>query len=267
MIMRVSGATVLITGASSGIGAALALACAQNGGRVALLARTASTLEWLAATIRSAGGVARAYPCDITDANAVERVVAQITAELGPPQLVVNNAGAGRWLFVEETSPQEAAAMVALPYLGAFYVTKACMSHVIAQRGHFVFVNSPAALVPWPGATGYTAARWALRGFTAALRTDLRGTGVRITQVIPGFVASSYFANNPGVLERIPGIARWLLPKLTPTQAAYTILAAIERDQAEIVFPTMLRIMQIVDYLIPGLIPGLAAITGARRGE
>jgi short-subunit dehydrogenase len=263
--MKIAGRTIVITGASSGIGAALAKAAAAAGGRVVLLARTAAALEQVAGEIHAAGGVATLYPVDLTDAGAVERVARTLLADIGAPDILISNAGAGRWLFVEETSPEEAVAMMAMPYFAAFYLTRALLPAMLARRaGLIVYVNSPAALVAWPGATGYTAARWALRGFAEALRADLHGTRVRVTTVIPGKVSSSYFDNNPGVERRAPKLAR-LLPTLTPEQAAAMILRGIERDQRQIIIPGALRVLTRLNAIAPGLVRWLTTVTGTRR--
>jgi short-subunit dehydrogenase len=263
--VKIAGHTILITGASYGIGAALARAAAAGGARVVLLARTQAALEEVAAAIRAAGGTAALYPVDLTDARAVERVAHTLLAEVGTPDIVISNAGSGRWLFVEETSAEEAVAMMAMPYFAAFYLTRALLPAMLRRgAGHLVYVNSPASLVAWPGATGYAAARWALRGFVEALRADLYGTRIRVTVAIPGKVSSSYFANNPGTEERAPGLAR-LLPTLTPEQTAAQILRAIERDQRQIIVPGGLRMLYRLNALAPGLVRWLTIVTGARR--
>ncbi|GAB4210023.1 MAG: SDR family oxidoreductase [Roseiflexaceae bacterium] len=204
--MRIKGSTALIPGASSGIGAALARELARRGARVVLLARTAAALEALATEVRAAGGQADVFPVDLADPAAVEQIAPAILAQVGPPDLLINNAGVGRWLFLEETSAEEAAAMMAVPYFAALAVTRAFLPAMLARRKHgsIVFVNSPAALMPWPGATTYTGARWALRGLAEALRADLHGTRLRVTTVVPGKVSSSYFDNNPGSSSASP---------------------------------------------------------------
>jgi short-subunit dehydrogenase len=262
--MKIAGHTILITGASYGIGAALARAAAAAGARVVLLARTQAALEEVAADIRAAGGTAALYSVDLTDAGAVERVVRALLAEVGTPDIVISNAGAGRWLFVEETSAEEAVALMAMPYFAAFYLTRALLPAMLKHgAGHIVYVNSPASLVAWPGATGYAAARWALRGFAEALRADLHGTRIRVTTAIPGKVSSSYFISNPGTEERAPGLAR-LLPTLTPEQCAAQILRGIERDQRQIIIPGALRMLYRLHAIAPGLVRWLTTVTGVR---
>lgn len=257
---------VLITGASYGIGAATARAFGRRGAHVILLARTQSALEEVARDIRAAGGAASVYPVDLTDSYAVDAVVQQVLAETGVPDVLLSNAGAGRWLFIEETTPEEAVAMMAMPYFAAFYITRALLPAMRARgSGHLAYVNSPASLVVWPGAAAYSAARWALRGFVEALRAEVHGTRLRVTAIIPGLVATTYFAHNPGVLERVPGLARRLLPVLTADQAAIAIVDGIERGKHEIVLPGMLRLLYAVHTVAPGLVRYLTILTGAKR--
>jgi short-subunit dehydrogenase len=262
--MKISGRNIVVTGASRGIGQATARALARAGGRVALLARSPE-IERVAAEIVAQGGDARGYAVDLTDAAAVARTARRIESDLGAPDIVINNAGAGRWLFVEETPPEEAVAMMASPYFAAFFVTKAFLPAMLARnQGYIVNVTSPTAWLPWPGATGYTAARWAIRGFTEALRADLYDTAIQILLVVPGKVSSTYFEHNPGAEERLPRITR-LVPTLTPEQVAAAVVRGIERDRREIVVPAILRLVMLSRVLAPAVVDRLMFRTGARR--
>jgi len=260
--MRIAGSTVLITGASSGIGAATARAVARAGGRPVLLARSAGTLHELATEL---GGGVRAYAVDCADRDAVARVAPLIADEVGTPDVVVNNAGAGRWLYLEETEPEELEAMIGAPYLAAAFVTRAFLPAMIERgSGLIVNVNSPVAFVPWPGAVGYGAARWALRGLDELLRMDLAGTGIHVSQVVPGPVSSDYILHNPGVAESFPGIAK-LIPTLTPDQVAKTIVRAIERERRLVFTPFVLRALLSFDRMVPRLVPWFTRRTGRKR--
>ena len=265
--MNLSGATALVTGASSGIGAATARALARHGARVLLLARTASALESVASGIRAAGGHAEVCPVDLSDAEAVDRVFEALEARGLHPGFVVNSAGAGRWLFTEETSPAEMVQQMAAPYFAAFYVTRRCLPAMLAARaGHIVNVNSPVARIGWPGAAGYSAARHALYGYTHALRLDLHGTGVGVTSVIPGRVSSEYFDRNPGVLERAPRAAN-LIPTVTPDQVAEAVIYGLRHNRREVVLPFMLRVFFGLNVVAPRLMEWLAVRTGYRHAS
>jgi uncharacterized protein len=264
--MKIKGRAIVVTGASRGIGQFAARALARAGGRVALLARSPEVLQ-VATEIVSEGGEAQGYCVDLTDPAAVVRVGRQIVSDIGEPEIVINNAGAGRWLHVEETPPEEAAAMVASPYLAAFYVTREFLPSMLSRRdGYIVNVNSPVAWLPWPGATAYMCARWALRGFTEALRTDLHGTGIKVMTLVPGKTSSTYFEHNPNSEERLPRITRWIRT-LTPEEVAATLVNGIERDRCEIVFPWTLKLVFILHAVAPGLVNSMMNSTGWHRGR
>jgi short-subunit dehydrogenase len=265
--VNINGRLALITGASSGVGAAAAKAIARRGGRVLLVARTTSALEQVAAEIRAAHGEARVYPADVSDRLDVDRLARTIKDQVGTPDILINNAGAGRWLSVDETDPAEVAPMMAVPYFAAFYITRAFLPEMLRRgSGHVVNMTSPAAYMPWPGASAYTAARWTMRGFNAALRADLNGTGIGVTLVSPGRVSSAYFANNPGSEERIPSIAR-LYGTLTPEQVGAAIVRAVEREQREVIMPLALQLTVMLHNVLPGPIDWMLAKTGWNRSQ
>lgn len=251
----------MITGASRGIGAAMARAFVEEGSHVHLVARSEATHD-VAAEL---GARATAWIADVTDDNAVARMAAGVMGESGPPHVVVNNAGSGRYLFVEETTPQEARDQIASPYLAAFFVTRAFLPGMLGlRRGRIVNVTSPAARIPWPGATGYSAARWAMRGFNAALVADLHGTGVGTTLVTPGKVSSSYFQNDPASEMRVPGATK-LVPTVTPDQVARAVVRGVARDSSSVVLPWQLRWLFALHHVLPGPIDALIVRTGWRR--
>lgn len=263
--MRLPGKIALVTGASTGIGAATARVLAARGAHVVLVARSADKLGAVVAQIERDGGAAGAFPADVGDTRAVAALATRVKAELGVPDVIVNNAGAGRFLFVEETDPEEWVRMTAVPYHAAAFVTRSFVQEMLARgSGWIVNVNTPISRIAWPGAIGYAGARWALRGFSAALRTDLRGTGLGVSEVVPGKVSSEYFRANPGAEERIPRIARFLRT-LTPEQVGVAIADAVERERYEVVIPVELRLLELSSRLTPRLAEWLSWRTGARR--
>ncbi len=150
------------------------------------------------------------------DARAIAETSARIKREAGTPDILINNAGAGRWLSVLETSAEEAHAMIEVPYLAAFNLTRAFLPKMIARGcGAIACVTSPASYVVWPNAAAYIAARHAMLGFTESLRADLRRTGIDVTLVVLGAVETAYWQHNPGSRERLPEANSILAPIMT----------------------------------------------------
>jgi NADP-dependent 3-hydroxy acid dehydrogenase YdfG len=261
--MNPHGKIALITGASSGIGASTARALADAGARVILVARRVGELEQVAASIGR--GRATVYSVDLSIASAVTALADQITATLGTPDIIVNNAGAGQWKFVEATTPEEAVQMMAVPYFAAFYITHAFLPGMLRRNtGHIVNVSSVGSRFVWPGATAYIAARWAVRGFTEALRADLARTGIRVTLYESGVVRSAYWVNNPGSRERVPKLGN-LVPELTPAAAARAIVRGVKREQKLVVVPFMMRLTYWQHAIFPGVVQALMTHTGYKE--
>jgi short-subunit dehydrogenase len=265
--MEIGGRNILITGASSGIGAAAAVAMARAGAAsVALVARGEEGLQRTAGRVRALGATAEVFSADLADPGAGEAVARAVVARIGAPDVLVNNAGAGRWLFTEDTPASDAAAMMAVPYLAAFAITRVALPAMLARRrGAIVNVTSPAAFCPWPGASAYAVARWAMRGFTEALRADLAGTGIHVALVAPGEVSSPYFEHNPGSHERLPRVARLFYRVLEVDEAAALIVRAVERERDLVVAPALLRVTLALHRLFPAPVEWLVRHTGARR--
>ncbi|MGR6520181.1 SDR family NAD(P)-dependent oxidoreductase (plasmid) [Rhodococcus erythropolis] len=254
-----------MTGASSGIGAATALALATAGAEVILVARTPGPLTEMVELIRFRGGRAHALPADLTSHSDVEDFADQVLGEIGVPDIIVNNAGAGRFLFLDETDPEEAVQMMAAPYFAAFFVCRAFVTAMVARgSGNLLQINTPVATVPWPGAVGYASARYALRGLTESLRQDLRGTGVRVSSVTPAKVDTPYFESNPGAAERIPRIEK-LLGTMTPEQVADVVVSAIRRDADDVHAPWRWAALHPIARAIPRPFHWLAWRTGTKH--
>jgi uncharacterized protein len=255
----------VITGASSGIGAATALALARRGWALALVARRADRLSAVAAEVRALGGHALTAAIDAGDAAAVLAMRDRVVARLGVPDAIVNSAGGGSWRWMEDTAPRDFDAMLAAPLRAAWNTTHAFMADLIgAGRGVIVHIGSPASLAPWPGATGYTVARWGLRGLHEALRQDLAGTGVRSCHVLFGEVTSEYFVANPDTHQHIPRVAR-IIPVITPERAATVVIRTIDRPRTQVFHPWVLALLQVANRVSPRLVALVARRTGRRR--
>lgn len=264
--MDVRGKLVVVTGASQGIGAATSRTLAQLGARVVLIARTEAKLQAVAEQIAAVGGEAHVRACDLSDPDAVQAMADAVTSELGVPDVIINSAGAGRWLSVEETPIAEAVQMMHAPYFAAFFTTRAFLPKMIERRsGLIVHVQSPMSRVVAGGCTGYAASRYALRALHEGLRADLRGTGVKTCEAMFGEVESDYFTNNPGSQERIPKIATAMIRKLSAEQVAKLLLVAIRKEPAQFVRPFMLMVILAQLWMFPRLVRWLVVKTGWQR--
>ncbi len=246
---------VLVTGASSGIGEATAKLYAAHGARVLLLARNAERLEGAVAAIKRDGGEARTFPIDLADASAVAELAARVERDFGTPDILINNAGAGRWLPFLDTTAEEALAMIEVPYLAAFNLTRALLPGMLARRsGAIACITSPASYLAWPSASAYTAARRALAGFAEVLRSELAGTGVTVTLVVLGLVESAYWQHNPGSRQHLPPVNPKLAPPMSPEAAAEAIVAGVEARKQTVVKPAILRALFLLNALAPSLV-------------
>ncbi len=232
----------LLTGASSGIGRSLARRIAATGEPVALLARRRELLDTLVAEIEAAGGCALALPCDVTDPVAVRESVRCAEAALGPCTRLVANAGGGAPTPLEEFSAASVRSAIELNLLGVVHCIDAVLPGMLERRhGHLVATSSLAGYRGLPGASAYSAAKGALTNLMESLRIDLRGRGVDVTVIAPGFVRAKEGAkkkdNRPFLLELEPATAR--------------MHRAIERRRAFYAFPRPLVALAWLGRVLP----------------
>ena len=192
--MRLQDAVVVITGASSGIGEATALAFAREGSRVVLAARRIDRLDALSARIRDEGGQAIAVGCDVTQAEQLERLPGVVREAFGPTDVLINNAGIPGCGPFAKLTPEEIEDVVRVNILGVMLGARAFLPGMVSRgRGHIVNVASLAGRFAWPGATVYSATKHAVVAFSEALHFETERRGVHVTAVNPGFVATEGF--------------------------------------------------------------------------
>jgi short-subunit dehydrogenase len=257
---------VLVTGASSGIGAALARRLGQEGAVVLLLARTEEKLGAVAADVKAAGGSAHVFPVDLYDKEATAAVVARIREQLGVVDVVVNNAGAGHWVEIDAQSVDDAEEAMTLPLLAAFRVTLPFLPAMVGQAsGLVVTVTSSASLTAVPGTGAYNIARKGMQAFHEQLHEDLRNTGVRSLIVNAAEVTSDYFKTHADSHERIPKLAQRVLGKATPEEAADAMVAAMKSGRRELYLPWRFALLRPLFQHTPWFITFLARTSGWRR--
>ncbi len=205
MDIDLSGRVIAITGASSGIGEATALACAAAGASVALAARRADRIEALAKRIEDDGGRALAIPTDVGEEDQARAFVQRAHAELGRLDGLVNNAGVMLLGPIDGAPTEEWRRMIHANLFGVLYCTHAALPLMRAQgSGDIVNVSSVAGRVARAGSGVYNLTKWGVNAFSEALRQECVGAGIRVTIVEPGAVATELPGHNrPPVLEQM----------------------------------------------------------------
>lgn len=251
--------TVFITGASGGIGRALALEYAKKGAQVALAARRLPELEAVAREVRGLGATANVYVLDVSDRDAVVDVVRRAEHDLGSLDMVIANAGVGGKDTLGHASTLEwstVSRVINVNVLGALATLMAAVPIMMAQqRGHLVGVSSLAGKRGLPSFGAYSASKAALSAFLETLRIDLARAGIRVTDVQPGFVETS-------MLDRSvhPAPFAW-----TAEKAARVIVRRLERAPATIAFPWPLAALSSFSRSLPPWIYDPIARSAARR--
>ena len=246
---KIAGMNWFITGASSGIGRALALELAKQGHSVALFARSADKLEAVAREVEAVGGKALVLAGDVRDAEAVVMAVQKAESTLGPLDRAVAVAGLATISpFLEQTTEQ-ARTMIETNTLGAIHLAHAVLPVMVARkRGHLCIVASILGRMGVANMSVYAGSKFALLGFAQGLRAELRGTGVGLTVVCPATVETP-FLDKAG-RTHLPRQDRFL-PRLTPEQVAHAVVRAVKRKQRMVTLPWVARISMRLHELFP----------------
>lgn len=181
------GKTVVITGASSGIGRALAYEFAGRGARVVLGARQEDKLEWIADEIRSKGGEARWCKCDVCSEADCEALINTAVREFGGVDILICNAGISMRALFDDVDLGVLRRLMDVNFWGTVYCTKYALPHIQASKGSIVGVSSVAGLHGLPGRTGYSSSKYAMTGFLDTVRVENIKKGVHVMVACPGF--------------------------------------------------------------------------------
>lgn len=257
-----TGKVVLITGASDGIGAELAMLLARQGARLALAARRVDMLDALAERIRRQCPAAEAavWRVDVSDEAACRHLVADVVGHFGGLDVLVNNAGVSAHGYFEQVSDFGYYEQVMrVNYFGAMWCTREALPHLRARGGLMVAVSSLAGKIGVPGRTAYSASKFALAGFCEALRAELRGTGVDVCVVFPGVVATDTRINGFGPDGRALGESRLREDgAMSAQECAHQMLRAMAARKRELVMTAKGRFGLWLRLLAPALVENMA---------
>lgn len=241
--MKLRDASVLVTGASRGIGAEIARQAVARGSRVGLLARSQADLDQLRQELGERTAVA---PADVGDLAQVQAAVDTVDAALGQIDVVVANAGIGHYGAFLDTDVADLERVMRINYLGVVHVLKAVLPSMARRRhGHVVIIGSISGRIGSPFEAGYSASKFAVTGLAEAVSVELAPLGIAVSLVLPGPVTTSFFEARGHAYERSR-------PKPeSPVKVARVALDAVERNRAEAFVSGFMRQAVITKTLFP----------------
>jgi short-subunit dehydrogenase len=255
------GRRIILTGASEGIGRALALELAARGARLALAARDRQRLESLAQECRARGGEARALPTDITNSQDCEWLVNETVTAFGGIDVLVHNAGITMWSrFDALTDLSIFERIMEVNYLAPVRLTGLALPHLKQSKGLLVAVASLAGLTGVPERSGYAASKHALIGFFDSLRIELAGSGVDVSVIAPDFVISEIHKRAIGPDGEPLGESPMVKTKIMTAEAcAARIARAIGKRERLVLMSTRGKLGRWLKLLAPSVIDRIAA--------
>jgi short-subunit dehydrogenase len=251
--------SVVITGASDGIGAELARQLAEQGAWLALGARRPHELDVVAQDCISRGGRAVIVPADVTDPVQCEHLVARAVEAYGKIDMLVNNAGVGaQFRFADTTDLSVFDHVMRVNYLGAVYCTHHALPHLRSTRGRIANISSLAGKTGVPTRAAYAASKHALHGFFDSLRIELHGTGVSVTMVAPGFVKTNIRRHALGADGQPIEADQARANAMSVEECCRRTIKAIARREREVVMRSNWKLSAILKVLAPTVIDDVA---------
>ena len=270
MIRKLRGTTVIVTGATSGIGRETALQFAKAGAQVVVAGRRNERLKTLVKEIEAKAGKAFAVATDVAEASQVEKLVAKAVDHFGAIDTLVNNAGVGLAARFDELSLEDFRRVMEINFWGTVYACKVVVPVMKQQKSGGVIINVSSILgkrgVPYE--TAYCASKFALAGFSESLRTEVMADKIDVTTIFPGAVETEIFetsANQTGL--EIPGF----LPKFPARELARIIVQNARVPQPEVVMAMDALAINFFNTIAPGLMDyamglGLPFVEAMRKG-
>jgi short-subunit dehydrogenase len=261
------GKTVLITGGSRGLGLALAREMAAQGARLAICGRDAESLERARTSLERLSAEITAVPCDVTNRDSVETLIQEVQRQLGPVDVLVNNAG------VIEVGPAETMSLadyeeaMATNFWGMLYPTLGVLPAMRERgAGRIVNITSIGGKLGIPHLLPYSASKFAAVGFSQGLRAEVAADGIKVVTVVPGLMRTGSPRNAIfrgqhrseyawfSISDSLPGLS------ISAENAARRVVAACRRGDAEVLFPATARIAAVANAIAPGLTANILSL-------
>ena len=245
---------ILVTGASSGIGEAVARLFAREGYRISLGARRLERLQAVVQGIESDGGQSIAVQSDLTRFEDIQRLISKTLDQFGQIDVLLNNAGFGRLKWLEDLDPMEdIQAQLQINLITTILVAREVLPHMIQRRsGHIINMGSLGGLVATPTYTVYSASKFGVRGFTEALRREVGVYDVHVSGIYPGAV-NTEFKQHAGI-KRKTGQTTPESLRLEPEEVARAVLSVVRRPRRELIIPWQMRLTVWMNILFPGIV-------------
>ncbi len=244
---------VIITGASSGIGAAVARRLARDGMHLTLAARRLDRLVQVAAEVEALGGEALIVQTDVRNRDEIEKMIQATLDRWGHIDVLLNNAGVGNDRPLIRTKPEKIRDQININLIAVIECAKAVLPTMLRQKsGHIINVASIAGLVALPGSTIYAATKFGVNGFSDALRRELRGSEIHVSAFCPGFTPTEINPELKAIADGKPGAPH--RPGLMPvTYVADQIARLIRHPRRQMIIPPSWKILVIIAFLFPGI--------------
>jgi len=250
---------IVLTGASEGIGRALAKELARPGNKLALAARDEERLQSLKEEVEAKGAEALVVPTDITDENACKTLIDRAVEEFGRLDVLINNAGMTLWTMVDDIEDLSIfERIMRVNYLGAVYCTAYALPHLKKTKGRIVGVSSSLGLLPAPTHSAYCGSKYAMFGFFDTLRIEIKKTGVTVTMIAPGFVKTEI--HNRALDRHGKPLGKSPVEKdiyMSAEKAATMIAGAIEKRKRLLVMDVRIKIARFLHLIMPGTIESI----------
>ena len=257
--MKLKGKNVLITGASSGIGKAFALKCANDSCNIFLASRSKEKLEEVKALIEERGSTAVVVPTDVTKANEVKELFLEATKDGNTLDVVFNNAGLGHIANIYEQTVEEIESMVDVNVKGVLLVAKYASEVMVKQQyGHLILTSSLAGLITVPSWATYVATKWAITGFTDTIRMELKKYNIKVSSLHPGLVKTEFFEKEKANMSEEELNEQ---NAVTPEEVADAVYEALFTNKHKILVPSMVKSYAFINKYLPSVAEKLIEMT------